>query len=1077
MPYCGYVGPNMSESDGFRVLIVDDSPTMRAVCRRSLEQAGFECETAVSGEDGLICLESAWHDSRPFHGLLLDWLLPGVDGSEVLERIGADRRFDNLAVMIFTERPDSRAYQLATLRPNNDIQLKEDLTLLPYRMRKFLTTYSDIGGMGDWRARQLFKSREDTGGTVLFVDDSPTVRAKYGDLLRNSGYEVLLADSMQAGLDLAHRLRPDLAIVDYFMPGGNGDELCRNLLADDRTSDITVVMHSQSREVVEQSLDAGAIDLIWKNDPVNIFLMRIASIMRTLRAARQAKKLDILFAATQALDIGVMSHADGEWQDFNETMHRFIDDCGSLAAFDPAAGECLPRRLEDRYNRRRAFNIYPISVSAADRVALIQDVSTVVDQADALERARDEAFELAEAKSRFLANMSHEIRTPLNGVIGMLDLLRGTELSAQQLHFIDTGISSAEALLGVIGDILDFSKIGANRLELEHSPFALPGLVEETVQMLAVKATEKGLEMVCDVQPDVPVQVIGDPNRLRQILVNLLGNALKFTEQGEVGLRVWLEQTEGAQVRVAFAVCDTGVGIDRAAQQHIFEAFRQADNSTTRRFGGTGLGLAISSELTRMMGGELNVESEPGAGSTFLFTAVFEAASAESDEAPWSDDELSGLAGKRVLIVDDNATNRLYLRSLCEAWHMQVTEAENGKQALNCLDQASRRFDLILLDRMMPEMDGLEFLKRLHARGESDPPQVVLQTSMDAFGEERAARELGAAGRLLKPIRRRALLDVLTRLYGPERSSQPAPRKADAPRLDGCRVLAVEDNPVNQEVIRGILARAGCQVSVAENGALALERIADECFDVVLMDCEMPVMDGLTATRRLREREAELSAGDADAGTARQLVIALTAHAAPAERDRCMAAGVDDYLTKPVRAAALVETISRLLDKRAEAAAPGEPSATAALGPEPSHGDAVTSGASQAEEPHLAAPASDVLDPRVMQDLREAIGDIVPVIEAAVADLPLRLAQLEQAAADSDADALRRCAHTLAGSLGNLGARGAVRSARALEQRMASGDGVGSLVSDVAGAVREAETALLQILKQERLLEGADRRS
>lgn len=1050
---------------------------MRAVCQRSLEQAGFECETAVSGEDGLARLEAAWHDSRPFHGLLLDWLLPGMDGSEVLERIGADRRFDNLAVMIFTERPDSRAYQLATLRPNNDIQLKEDLTLLPYRMRKFLTTYSDIGGMGDWRARQLLKSREDTGGTVLFVDDSPTVRAKYGDLLRNSGYEVLLADSMQAGLDLARRLRPDLAVVDYFMPGGNGDELCRSLLADDRTSDITVVMHSQRREMVEQSLDAGAIDLIWKNDPVNIFLMRVASIMRTLRAARQAKKLDILFAATQALDIGVMSYADGEWQDFNETMHRFIDDCGSLAAFDPADGDCLPRRLEDRYNRHRAFNIYPISVSAADRVVLIQDVSTVVDQADALERARDEAFELAEAKSQFLANMSHEIRTPLNGVIGMLELLRGTEVGEQQLHFIDTGVASAEALLGVIGDILDFSKIDANRLELEHSPFMLPGLVEETVQMLAAKATEKGLEMVCDVQPDVPVQVIGDPNRLRQILVNLLGNALKFTEQGEVGLRVWLEQAEGAQLRVAFAVCDTGVGIGRAAQQHIFEAFRQADNSTSRRFGGTGLGLAISNELTRMMGGELNVESAPGAGSTFLFTAVFDAASAESDQAPWEEDELSVLAGKRVLVVDDNATNRLYLRGLCEAWHMQVTEAEDGKRALSCLDQASRRFDLILLDRMMPEMDGLEFLKRLLARGESDPPQVVLQTSMDEFGEERAARELGAAGRLVKPIRRRALLDLLTRLFGSGRASQPPPKQADAPRLDACRVLAVEDNPVNQEVISGILARAGCEVSVAENGALALERIAEEHFDVVLMDCEMPVMDGLTATRRLREREVGLSAGGADAGNARQLVIALTAHAAPAERERCMAAGVDDYLTKPVRAVELIETIRRILDKRADADSHprAKSSAAAALAPEAADGAAVESGPAQAEEPRVTTPKSAVLDLHMIQGLREAIGDIVPVIEAAVADLPPRLVQLEQAAADSDAETMRRCAHTLAGSLGNLGARGAVRQARALEQRAASGDAIGSLVSDVVAGVHEAEAALQQLLEQERLLERASR--
>ena len=648
----------MPEAGAFRVLIVEDSPTMRAVCQRALQEAGLICETAASGEEGLSRLEQASAGGQPFQGLLLDWLLPGLDGAEVLERIGEDRRFDHLAVMIFTERPDHRAYELAIQRPNNDIQLKEDLTLLPYRMRKFLTTYSDIGGLGDWRARQLLKNRDNLSGTVLFVDDSPTVRAKYGELLSSNGYEVLLAGSMQEALELARLERPQLAIVDYFMPGGNGDELCRALLADDRTSDITVVMHSQRREVVEQSLDAGAIDLIWKNDPVNIFLMRVASIMRTLRAARQAKDLDILFAATQALDIGVMSHAGGAWQDFNDTMRRFVDDCGSLSVFDPTSGPCLPRRIEDRHGRRRAFNIHAISVSAADRVVLIQDATAAVDQADALARARDEAFELAEAKSQFLANMSHEIRTPLNGVIGMLDLLRGTQLDAQQLHFLDAGLSSAEALLSVIGDILDFSKIDAGRLELEHAPFALQDLVEETVQMLAAKAADKGLEMICDVQPDVPLRVLGDANRLRQVLVNLLGNALKFTAEGEVVLRVSPAEHEGDLQCVDFSVSDSGVGIDAAAQDQIFEAFRQADNSTTRRFGGTGLGLAISSQLTQMMGGELTVESAPGQGSTFAFTACF-GELAEAERPTWSAAELELLAGKRVLIVEDNVTNRL----------------------------------------------------------------------------------------------------------------------------------------------------------------------------------------------------------------------------------------------------------------------------------------------------------------------------------------------------------------------------------------------------------------------------------
>jgi CheY-like chemotaxis protein len=1086
----------MPESGAFRVLIVEDSPTMRAVCQRALENDGLICETAASGEEGLSRLEEALAEGQPFQGLLLDWLLPGLDGAEVLERIGEDRRFDPLAVMIFTERPDHRAYELATQRPNNDIQLKEDLTLLPYRMRKFLTTYSDIGGMGDWRARQLLKNRDNVSGTVLFVDDSPTVRAKYGELLSSNGYEVLLAGSMQEALERARRERPQLAIVDYFMPGGNGDELCRALLADDRTSDITVVMHSQRREVVEESLDAGAIDLIWKNDPVNIFLMRVASIMRTLRAARQAKDLDILFAATQALDIGVMSYADGAWQDFNDTMRRFVDDCGSLSVFDPASGPCLPRRIEDRHGRRRAFNIHAISVSAADRVVLIQDATAAVDQADALARARDEAFELAEAKSQFLANMSHEIRTPLNGVIGMLDLLRGTRLDAQQLHFLDAGLSSAEALLSVIGDILDFSKIDAGRLELEHAPFALPDLVEETVQMLAAKAADKGLEMICDVQPDVPLGVVGDANRLRQVLVNLLGNALKFTAEGEVVLRVSLQQRETDRLHVGFSVSDSGEGIDAAAQGQIFEAFRQADNSTTRRFGGTGLGLAISSQLTQMMGGELTVESAPGQGSTFAFTACFGALPEGEQPPAWTAADLQVLEGKQVLVIEDNATNRLYLRSLCEGWQMRVGEAADPQQARLALADGP---DLMLLDHRMPGCDGLELLRELRTGSETETsgapgaPPALLLTTMGEQIDERQAQALGVLESLVKPIRRRALFEALMRALGAADRRRATPLaaqvRADAlPRLDGYRVLAVEDNLVNQEVIKGILRRAGAEVELAENGALALERLAAERFDVVLMDCEMPVMDGLSATRELRVRESAQpgvqpggrpEGSGAEGAQAHQLVIALTAHAVPAERERCFGAGMDDYLSKPVRAGDLIRTILRHTGERPRAAGMAANSNPEGDGGQPMSGvdaaSVATAASSGGDEAHPEPPVAGsgdsapdpVLDTSVLDGLREAIGDIQLVVEAAVADLPRRLERLEQAAAAGDSDALGKGAHTLAGSLANLGARVAVERARELEQRAKAGRVDPDLVAGALSAARDAERALRRLLERE----------
>ncbi|HYN79112.1 MAG TPA: response regulator, partial [Lamprocystis sp. (in: g-proteobacteria)] len=942
--------------------------------------------------------------------------MPGMNGWEVLEQIHAERRLDHLAVMIFTEQPDDRAYQLASRRPNNDIQLKEDLTLLPYRMRKFLTTYSEAGGMGDWRARQLLRTRDSLGGSILFVDDSPTVCAKYSDLLRNNGYTVLIAHSMAQALEVAQRDKPQLAVVDYFMPNGNGDELCRALLGDDRTRDITVVMHSQRKEVIEDALDAGAIDLIWKDDPINIFLMRIASIMRTLRANRQAKDLDILFAATQALDIGVMSGTPDGFKAFNATMDRFARECGGLDRFDPRGIAALPHRCTDRDGRRRAFNIQTVAGESGDaeggaRVVLVQDVTVTADQAEVLEQARDRAVDLAQAKTQFLASMSHEIRTPLNGVLGMLELLKGTALSTEQVHYVDTGVASAEGLMGVIGDILDFSKIDAGRLELEHTAFNLTELAEETMQMLAAKALAKGLEAICHVESTVPTTVTGDPTRLRQVLINLIGNAIKFTEHGEVGLRVWLDDTAVRPPRIGFAVCDTGIGVDPEAREHIFEAFRQADNTTTRRFGGTGLGLAISNQLVTMMGGDLDLESTPGQGSSFSFVIPLEPA-VEAAAPPWHIADVQVLAGRRVLIVDDNTTNRLYLRCMCQAWHMTCEEAPDGATALARLaaaQAAAQPFDLILLDRMMPGMDGLEVLTRLRADPAWLTVRVVLQTSMDEVGEGRKARELGADDTLVKPVRRRPLLETLSHLFGGGHADPAEVERTPVRiRLDGCRVLAVEDNDVNQQVLRGILERAGCRVMIANHGAEALAILGTQSFDVVLMDSEMPVLDGLSAARAWREREL----GRADGR--HQVVVALTAHAFPAERDRCLAAGMDDYLPKPIRAPDLLATLDRWWTRALKA--PTAVPETAAV---------------------RAAPA---IDTAVIEGLRDAIGEIGEVLEAARVDVPARVADLRLGVETLDAERVRTAGHTLAGSVGNLGGRELVRLARALEALGKSGD-------------------------------------